>query len=183
MVEAPGAGGYPGERMFDRVVLGVDPGVATVGLAAVVRGRDGRPRVLFTETVRTRADVPMPARLLQVHRRVRDALAASGAGSLAIERLLWGRNTTSAMEVARASGAVLLAAAEAGVPVEEYAPMEVKMATTGVGNATKAQVRRALGMIVGPAAVPTQPDAADAVAVALCHLTQSPLRRLAGAAR
>jgi crossover junction endodeoxyribonuclease RuvC len=82
------------------------------------------------------------------------------------------------MEVARASGAVMVAAAEAGLSVEEYAPLEVKMAVTGVGNAPKAQLRRALGLILGASAVPDEPDAADAVAVAVCHLYQSRLRAL-----
>ena len=98
--------------------------------------------------------------------------------ALAVERLLWGRNTGSAMHVARASGVVMLAAAQAGVPVFEYAPLEVKMAVTGVGNASKEQVRKGLSFLLGAAHVPRQPDAADAVAVALCHLQQSPLRRL-----
>ena len=92
---------------------------------------------------------------------------------------MWGRNAGSAMDVARASGAVMVAAAEAGVPVQEYAPLEVKMAVTGVGNASKEQVRRGLGLLLGPAAVPDDPDAADAVAAALCHLQQSRLRTLA----
>jgi len=91
---------------------------------------------------------------------------------------MWGRNVGSAMSVARATGVVLLAAADAGVPVDEYPPLEVKMAVTGIGNAGKDQVRQALLRTHGLQDVPSQPDAADAVAVALCHLTQSPLRRL-----
>jgi crossover junction endodeoxyribonuclease RuvC len=90
---------------------------------------------------------------------------------------MWGRNTNSAMEVSRASGVIVLAAADAGLNVEEYAPLEVKMAVTGVGNASKEQVRRGLAQILGADAVPKEPDAADAVAVALCHLQQSGLRR------
>lgn len=164
--------------MFDHVVLGVDPGIATVGLAAVARGRSGRPSVLWTATFRTPAGTSGPERLRRVHGAVSEAIREHRPGAMAMERLLWGRNTTSAMEVSRASGVVLLAAAEAGVAVEEYPPLAVKMAVTGVGNATKDQVRRALGLLLGAERVPAQPDAADAVAVAVCHLTQSPLRRL-----
>jgi len=76
--------------------------------------------------------------------------------------------------VARASGVVLLAAAELGVPVHEYAPLEVKMAITGNGTAGKDEVRRALQRLHGVRDVPSEPDAADAVAVALCHLHRSP---------
>ena len=90
---------------------------------------------------------------------------------------MWGRNAPSAMEVARASGVIVLAAAQAGVQVEEYAPLEVKMAVTGVGNAPKEVVRRALVRLLGVDGVPAEPDAADAVAVAVCHLQQARLRR------
>ena len=87
------------------------------------------------------------------------------------------------MDVARASGVILLAAADAGVRVEEYAPLEVKMAVTGVGNATKEQLRRCLVRVLNTDGVPDEPNAADAVAVAVCHLQQSRLRGLVRAAR
>jgi crossover junction endodeoxyribonuclease RuvC len=90
-----------------------------------------------------------------------------------VERLMWGRNVTSAMSVARATGVVLLAAAEAGLPVFEYAPLEVKLAVAGNGAAGKPEVRRALERLHGVADLPSEPDAADAVAVAVCHLHQS----------
>jgi crossover junction endodeoxyribonuclease RuvC len=79
----------------------------------------------------------------------------------------------SAMSVARASGVILLAAAEAGLEAFEYAPLEVKMAVTGDGRAGKSEVRRALARLHGVADLPKEPDAADAVAVAVCHLQQS----------
>jgi crossover junction endodeoxyribonuclease RuvC len=85
----------------------------------------------------------------------------------------------SAIAVARATGAIMVAAAEAGVPVTEYGPNEVKIAVTGMGNADKEQVRRALAKVHGLRAVPAQADAADAVAVALTHLVGSRMRRLA----
>lgn len=105
-----------------------------------------------------------------------------GPEVMAIERLMWGRNTESAMGVARASGVIMLAAAQAGMQVEEYAPLEVKMAVTGAGNAPKEAVRRALARVLGLEGVPTDPDAADAVAVGVCHLQQARFRRLGGRA-
>ena len=110
---------------------------------------------------------------------MRAAIVEHRPGSMAIERLIWNTNVGSAMEVARASGAIMAAAAEAGVDVEEYAPLEVKMAVTGVGNASKEAVRRALARIIGVAEVPEDPDAADAAAVAVCHLQQARMRRIA----
>jgi crossover junction endodeoxyribonuclease RuvC len=170
------------ERMFDSVVLGVDPGTASVGLAVVDRGR-GRPTVLWAEALSTPPSVPPAERLRRIYGRVEELIREHRPESLAIERLMWGRNTGSAMQVARASGVIMLAAAHAGLPVDEYAPLEVKMSVTGVGNATKDQVRRGLGLMLGAAdAVPAQPDAADAVAVAICHLQQSRMRRLTGEA-
>jgi crossover junction endodeoxyribonuclease RuvC len=111
-----------------------------------------------------------------VYGAVRTAIGEHDVGSVAVERVMWGKNVGSAMSVARATGVVLLAATDAGVPVEEYAPLEVKMAVTGVGNAGKDAVRRALHRVLRVSPVPDEPDAADAVAVAVCHLHQSRLR-------
>lgn len=169
--------------MFERAVLGVDPGVASAGLA-LVRDRPGRPpEVAWWATVTTPPGLAEGERLRALHREVREALAAHRPSALALERLLWGRNTGSAMAVARAAGVVLLAAAEAAVPVREYAPLEVKMAVTGDGRAGKAQVRRALERVLAVRGVPGQPDAADAVAVAVCHLNRAALDRAVEASR
>jgi crossover junction endodeoxyribonuclease RuvC len=111
-----------------------------------------------------------------IYQAVREAIAEQGAGAVAVERVMWGKNVGIAMSVARATGVILLAAADAGLDANEYAPLEVKMAVTGMGNAGKDQVRRSLERIHGLADVPAQPDAADAVAVAVCHLQQSGLR-------
>jgi crossover junction endodeoxyribonuclease RuvC len=165
--------------MFEQVILGVDPGTSAVGLACVA-GDAVRARVAWSSTLRTRASVPGPERLHMIYKAVGEAIETYGPNAVALERLMWGKNIGSAMEVARASGAVLVAAAEAGLQVEEYAPLEVKMAVTGVGNATKDQVRRGLVRVLGAQGVPDQDDAADAVAIAVCHLQQARLRRAVG---
>jgi crossover junction endodeoxyribonuclease RuvC len=166
--------------VFEGTVLGVDPGLGSAGVAALdVVG--GRAALRWSETVRTPSDQAEAARLRALHDAIRDAIVEHRPAAVAVERLMWGRNTTSAFVVARASGVVLLAAAEAGVPVEEYAPLEVKMAVTGVGNASKEQVRSMLERVhgLGPVPIPVQPDAADAVAVALCHSLHSTMRSAA----
>jgi len=169
--------------VFEGAVLGVDPGLAVTGLAAV-RSGGGGPQVLWSGTLRTPSDLAESLRLRRVYGAVREAISEHGVAAVAVERVMWGRNVGSALTVARATGVILLAAADAGVPVEEYAPLEVKMAVTGVGNAGKDQVRRALAMTHGLSGVPAQADAADAVAVALCHVTQSKMRQLVrGSAR
>jgi crossover junction endodeoxyribonuclease RuvC len=163
--------------MFELVVAGVDPGTAAVGMA-VLAGGSRRPEIRWAGTIRTAAGVPGPERLRRIHEAVGRVLDEYHPDVLAVERLMWGRNAPSGMEVARASGVIVLAAAVRSVDVEEYAPLEVKMAVTGVGNAPKETVRRSLERVLGLSDVPTEPDAADAVAVAVCHLQQTRLRGL-----
>ncbi|MGH2676339.1 MAG: crossover junction endodeoxyribonuclease RuvC [Actinomycetota bacterium] len=167
--------------MFDRVVIGIDPGVAATGLAVVAGGSGGAAGVVTAATVRTHPGSPEPDRLRAVFGAVAAAVREHRPVAVAVERLMWGRNVGSAMSVARATGVVLLAAAEAGVDVFEYAPLEIKMAVTGNGAAGKREVRTALERIHGVADLPREADAIDAVAVALCHLSQS--RALREAAR
>jgi crossover junction endodeoxyribonuclease RuvC len=167
--------------MFEPCVLGVDPGMASVGIAAVGR-RDRRPVLLGADTIRTAPALAEAARLRVIHERVREAIAEHHPSSISVERVAWNTNQVSALRVARATGVILLAAAEAGLEVDEYGPLEVKKAITGQGTATKAQVREALRRLHGLRDVPSEPDAADAVAVAVCHLTQTSLKRAARAA-
>jgi len=166
--------------MFETRVLGVDPGVASLGLA-VVHGTGRAASLVWADTVRTPSDGEDADRLRAICDGVRGAIAAHAPTAVAIERLAWNRNQVSAIAVARATGAIMVAAAEAGVAVTEYGPNEVKMAVTGMGNADKEQVRRALVKVHRLRAVPAQADAADAVAVALTHLVGARMRRLARA--
>ncbi len=162
--------------MFDDTrVLGVDPGLASTGLAVLARSASAS-EIVWADTVRTPAGLAEPARLRLLHEAVAGAIREQGVGTLAVERVMWGRNVGSAMSVARATGVVLLAAAQAGIAAEEYAPLEVKMAVVGVGNAPKDAVRRSLVRTQGLTGVPEEPNAVDAVAVAFCHLQQSRLR-------
>jgi crossover junction endodeoxyribonuclease RuvC len=164
--------------MFESApVLGVDPGLASTGLA-VLDGPPGRPSLVYAGTLQTPSDLAEPQRLKRIYAGVRAVIAEHGVGTVAVEQVMWGKNVGSALRVARATGVLLLAAADAGAHVEEYAPLEVKMAVVGVGNAPKERVRQALARVHGISPVPTQPDAADAVAVALCHMQQSRIRRL-----
>lgn len=165
------------EQVFDSIVLGVDPGVSAMGLATV-RRRDRGWELLACLTVRTPAKLAEAHRLRLIHEAVVGAIAVHRPGAVAVEQLAWNKNQMSALGVARATGVVLLAASQAGIPVEEYGPLEVKMAVTGQGNADKTRVRDALRRVHGLDDIPDEPDAADAVAVALCHLAQSRLRRM-----
>lgn|SRR5512134_2914955 len=166
--------------MFDFLVIGVDPGIARLGLAVV--GRDGRrPALVWADTVKTGADLTEAERLRVLALAVRDATETHRPAGLAVERVAFNRNQVSALSVARATGAVMVVAAEAGLGVGEYSPTEIKMAVTGAGNADKRQVRDALERVHGFRGLPSKPDAVDAAAVALTHLVGGRLREAARA--
>ncbi len=175
-----GADGNPRlrEQMFDSCVLGVDPGVANVGLAVVARA-DRKISLVWASTVRTPSDLAGPSRLRRLADEVDAAIGSYAPDAVAIERLAWNRNQVSALQVARATGAVMVVADRAGLAVEEYGPNEVKIAITGAGNADKHQVRDALVRIHGIRDCPVQADAVDAVAIALTHLMGSRMRAAA----
>jgi crossover junction endodeoxyribonuclease RuvC len=164
--------------MFDSCVLGVDPGVAKVGLA-VVRVRDRKVTVIWSGTLTTPSDLAEAERLARIADGVAAAVVQHQPDSVALERIAWNRNQVSALQVARATGAIMATVARAGLSVEEYGPNEVKIAVTGIGNADKAQVRLALARIHGLGDLPAQPDAVDAVAVALTHILGSRMRAVA----
>ena len=170
-----------GEQMFESSVLGVDPGVARCGLAVLGR-RDRTTDLRFVATVLTPTDADESVRLRTIADAARAAIAEHHPAAVAIERVAWSRNQVSALHVARATGAIMLVAAEAGLAVAEYAPNEVKQAVTGAGNADKGQVQMALTRIHGLRGVPAQADAADAVAVALTHLLAAHMRGVAARA-
>ena len=164
--------------MFESRVLGVDPGLARLGLA-VVDGEGRRTHLVWAGAVDTASGSEESERLRQLCVAVRDAISAHRPTSVALERVAWNKNHVSALSVARATGAIMVVAADAGLPVSEYGPNEVKIAVTGMGNADKGQVRRALVRVHGLQDVPLQADAADAVAVALTHLVGARMRGLA----
>ncbi|MFN8632169.1 MAG: crossover junction endodeoxyribonuclease RuvC [Chloroflexota bacterium] len=149
------------------IVLGIDPGTARTGYGLV--RRDGsRLAALDFGCLETLPDRELPERLLLIHRAVTELIAEHRPAVVGVERLFFNKNVQTAFAVGQARGVVLLAAAQAGLPVYEYGPHEVKMAVTGYGRAPKDQVQRMVQMILGLPAIPHPDDAADALAVAVC---------------
>lgn len=148
-------------------VLGIDPGLTRTGYG-LVRARPPRP--VAVGVIRTRPRRPSAERLAELHRDLVALLAEHRPDVMAIERIFTNRNLQTALAVVRASGVALLAAAQAGIPVVEYPPTTVKLAVTGDGRATKAMVAEMVTRRLHLAAPPRPADAADALAVALCHL-------------
>lgn len=153
-------------------VLGLDPGLTRTGFGVVRQTRSG-PRAERVGVISTASDRPMPQRLAELADDLDALLADVGPDVVSLERVFVRRNLTSAMGVARASGVAMLCAARAGIALHEYTPSAVKLAVAGDGAADKGQVARLVARRLGLDAPPTPSDAADALAVALCHLQQA----------
>jgi crossover junction endodeoxyribonuclease RuvC len=149
------------------ITLGIDPGTALLGFGVIAS--DGEPELIDFGVVETHADLAMPDRLASLYDHVAALLAEHRPDVLAVEQLFFARNVTTAIAVGQARGVVLLAAARAGVPVVEYSPSEVKHAVVGYGKADKSQMQEMVRLILGLEYAPQPDDAADALAVALCH--------------
>ena len=154
----------------ERVVLGIDPGTATTGYGLVAQGTSGDLQLLACGVIRTSARQLMHLRLLEIFTDLRGLIEEFQPHDMAVEELFFGRNVTTAISVGQARGAALLAAALAGLTVSEYKPAEVKQAITGYGNADKQQMQEMVQRILDLTEIPKPDDAADGVAIALCHL-------------
>ncbi|MEJ7901964.1 MAG: crossover junction endodeoxyribonuclease RuvC [Thermomicrobiales bacterium] len=164
------------------VTLGVDPGTARLGFGVVIDGDGGGPQALDFGVVETPSVMPMPERLVVLYDAVNDLIARHRPDTLAVEQLFFARNVTNAMTVGQARGVVLLAAARAGMRVAEYTPSEVKQAVAGYGKADKEQMQEMVRLTLGLVVAPHPDDAADALAVAICHLQTLPFLDRVGAA-
>ncbi|MGA7671148.1 MAG: crossover junction endodeoxyribonuclease RuvC [Nitrolancea sp.] len=164
--------------MRNDVVVGFDPGTARLGFG-VLEGDDA-PAPLDYGVIETAAGEPMAERLKQLYEHVGEILRTYHPSVCAIEQLFFSRNVTTALSVGQARGIVMLAAAQAGIQVVEYTPAEVKQAVSGYGKADKAQMQEMVRLILGLQEIPYPDDAADALAVALCHIQSAHFRHAIG---
>lgn len=164
-------------------VMGVDPGLTRCGVG-VVDGVPGRPCTLVAyHVIRSDPAEDLAQRLLFLDRSLADLIAEHQPASVAVERVFSQHNVSTVMGTAQASAVALLAAARAGLPVRTYTPSEVKAAVTGSGQADKAQVTGMVTRLLRLSAPPRPADAADALALAICHIWRGGTRaRLAAAA-
>jgi len=151
------------------LALGIDPGTATTGFG-LVREEHDEYALVDCGVILTPADEPMPRRLRLLHSQLSGLIAACKPDAVAVEELFFNKNVRTAISVGQARGVILLAAAQAGLPVAEYTPLQVKQAVVGYGRAEKRQVQEMVRLLLGLEEAPHPDDAADAVAVALCHL-------------
>ena len=150
-------------------VLGVDPGLTRCGVGVVEVDARRRATLVAVDVVRTPATMPLEERLLLVARGVEALVDEHRPDAMAVERVFAQANVRTVMGTAQVSGLVLRAAAERGIPVALHTPSEVKAAVTGYGSADKAQVGAMVARLLGLAEAPRPADAADALALAICH--------------
>jgi crossover junction endodeoxyribonuclease RuvC len=162
-------------------VIGVDPGLTRAGWAVVDQHGSRLQPIEFGTFHAEGTDAP--AQLASLHRRLAEAIGTHRPAAMAVERIFFNRNARTAIRVGQASGIALCAGAEARIPVFEYGPLEVKRAVVGVGDASKTQVSYMVQRILGLGEAPDTPDAADALALAVCLLHNAPWTRAAQAAR
>jgi crossover junction endodeoxyribonuclease RuvC len=155
-------------------VLGIDPGLSRCGYGVVRRGR-GELRAEACGVIRTDPQSPLPERLAALADELDALVAQYRPSAMAVERVLFQNNARTAISVGQASGLALVAAARANVPVLQYSPNEVKLAVTGDGRADKLAVQTMVTRLLHLAEMPKPADAADALALACCHVWRAPL--------
>lgn len=164
-------------------VLGIDPGLTTTGYG-VIETSGRTVSAVAAGVIRTDAGRSTAGRLAELHRDITDLVDEFPPATAAIEEVFVNRNRGTAMAVGRASGVIMLALQQAGISVTEYTPSAVKMALTGYGSADKQQVSDVVAMRLKLSVRPHPADAADALAIALCHMQAEPMRKaVEGAAR
>lgn len=159
------------------VVLGIDPGTAITGYG-FIRETETGPALVAYGAIATPAGAPMLERLKTIYHELAKLLLLHRPDSAAVEKLFFQRNVSTAMTVGQARGVALLALAEANIPVGEYTPKDVKQAVAGYGGADKPQIQQMVRAILNLPTVPKPDDAADALAVAICHLHSMKLKAL-----
>ncbi len=159
------------------LVVGIDPGVATTGFGVV---RDTRNGILLVDygIITTPADMPLASRLLVLHNQLEKIIQLHRPESSAVEKLFFQKNVTTAIAVGQARGVALLTLAENQIEVSEYTPLEVKQAVAGFGSADKKQVQYMVKALLNMEKIPSPDDAADALAIAICHLHSVRFRNL-----
>ena len=153
-------------------ILGIDPGYGITGFG-LIESQRGQSRLLQCGAITTPPGMDFSARLEIIYEDMQKLLELAKPDAVAIEELFFGQNVTTGIGVAQSRGVILLAIRQAGVPVFSYKPMQVKQAVVGYGNATKHQVQDMTKRLLGLSAMPKPDDAADAIAIALCHARSS----------
>jgi crossover junction endodeoxyribonuclease RuvC len=160
-----------------RLALGIDPGTAIMGFG-LVREEQGSLELVDFGVVTTPTSLPLAERLQILHRSTLDLIQRTHPTEVAVEELFFSKNVRTALAVGQARGVAILAAANCGLPVSEYSPLQIKQSIAGYGRARKEQIQEMVRILLGLPSIPEPDDAADALALAICHLNTSRMARL-----
>ncbi len=158
----------PPEGEMNLIIMGIDPGFAILGYG-IVQYRGNHFEVLDFGVITTHADIPLAKRLLLLEEGLVNLLAQYKPEAVAVEDLFFNNNAKTALKVGQGRGVALLCAARSDIPVFEYTPLQVKQGVTGYGRADKKQVQQMVKILLGLSSIPKPDDAADALAIAICH--------------
>ncbi|MCJ7508187.1 MAG: crossover junction endodeoxyribonuclease RuvC [candidate division Zixibacteria bacterium] len=152
----------------DKIILGIDPGSSVTGYS-LISIQDGKNSLVRYGTIRIPAKIDLSQKLKKIYDSVLEIIHQHKPDEMAIEEAFYSKNVKSTMVIGQARGAAILAAGQAGIPVTEYSPREIKLSIVGLGNASKSQVQYMVKNLLNLAEPPQPEDAADALAIALCH--------------
>lgn len=153
-------------------VIGIDPGTAITGFGIIEENLDGSIHPVSFGVIRTDSKLGAERRLVSIYEQLEEIVAHNVIESAAVERLFFQKNTKTALAVGEARGVILLNLAQNRIPISEYNPMDIKQAVTGYGRADKRQVQEMVKVLLGLKTIPKPDDAADALAIAICHIHQ-----------
>ena len=160
------------------LVIGIDPGTAITGYGLVRQDETGSLTAVDFGVIQTPAKMPMPQRLLELYRQLKEITLLHRPDSAAVEKLFFQKNVKTAITVGQGRGVSILVLAESSIPVSEYSPLEIKQAVAGYGGADKSQIQQMVRALLNLDDIPHPDDAADALAVAICHIHSSRLHSL-----
>jgi crossover junction endodeoxyribonuclease RuvC len=151
------------------IIVGIDPGLATVGFGVIQKGEEKIIPVSYG-CIQTSSEKQTSERLLEIYNEINALFEKYNPQAVAIEKLFFNKNVTSALSVSEARGVILLAAQRKQIPVFEYTPAQIKQAITGTGHADKRQMQEMITRVLGLDELPRPDDAADGLSIALCHI-------------
>ncbi len=161
------------------LAIGIDPGTATTGYGLVRLEPDGELLAVIHGVITTPKNTPAPERLVILYNQLKALLREHKPDTVAVEKLFFQRNVTTAIAVGQARGVILLSLAQVGLEVSEYTPNEIKQAVAGYGSAGKRQMQEMVRVLLQLDSIPKPDDAADALAVAITHLHSSRILNIA----
>lgn len=157
-------------------IIGIDPGTGILGFGVIEAGQNGKAQLVDAGVIRTPVKEDDAVRLQTIFDELTDIIVATKPTEMAVEKLFFAQNVTTAMTVAQARGVVLLCGMQAELKIAEYTPLQIKQALTGYGRAEKAQVQEMVRVLLGLKAIPKPDDCADALAAALMHASSSRIK-------